>query len=418
MKPPAGTLRQITVSRTYWLAAAAVLLIVAATTTVTRIQHFSSRYITFDFNHYYAWAAEYAAGEPLWLEVPASGYVRPGVVRTPFCNYTPFFVESTAWLARFGPQTAHTIWEWLQVACVVLAILMLARSCAPPLELAATLAAIALALSAQSFRLLLFLGQCSPLLLVALAGFWLAARRGRPAAGGLCLAVATLLKLYPGILGGYLLIRRRWRQLGWTAGFALLGIVATGPTNWLEFFRFSPVIANLVLENFRREFPLRYGAHLLEFTYLASAWLTHQEWPPLWARASLSIALGAAMAAILLRATLHSRDSNAGREGLVFGLWVAAGLIFSPLSGAHEFPLLDPAYLFAILLAYRAVIEGAQRRGMLAAGIVLLAICLAPELIHQVPAIWPASLVPMMVLTGGMLLLEARPSVSPPAGLG
>ncbi len=57
---------------------------------------------------------------------------------------------------------------------------------------------------------------------VAMALFW----RNRPVAGGALLGF-TVFKLFPGILGIYLIATRRWRALGWTLGFsALYSVVA------------------------------------------------------------------------------------------------------------------------------------------------------------------------------------------------
>jgi hypothetical protein len=42
----------------------------------------------------------------------------------------------------------------------------------------------------------------------------------RPAAGGALLALATVSKIFPGLLGVYLLASRRWRGAGWTAAWS------------------------------------------------------------------------------------------------------------------------------------------------------------------------------------------------------
>ncbi|MEQ1513146.1 MAG: glycosyltransferase family 87 protein [Lysobacteraceae bacterium] len=52
---------------------------------------------------------------------------------------------------------------------------------------------------------------------VAMALFW----RDRPVVGGALLGFAVF-KLFPGILGIYLIVTRRWRALGWTLGFSAL----------------------------------------------------------------------------------------------------------------------------------------------------------------------------------------------------
>ena len=51
--------------------------------------------------------------------------------------------------------------------------------------------------------------------------------RGRHAMGGLMLAYAIVSKLYPGLLILYLLLRRDWRPVVWTAAFSLVFIAVT-----------------------------------------------------------------------------------------------------------------------------------------------------------------------------------------------
>jgi alpha-1,2-mannosyltransferase len=68
--------------------------------------------------------------------------------------------------------------------------------------------------------------------------------RRNSAAGGALLAFVTMAKLYPGLLVLYLLVRREWRALVWTAAFALLFLVLT-----LVDIGWQPFVA------FRQQFP-------------------------------------------------------------------------------------------------------------------------------------------------------------------
>jgi len=62
----------------------------------------------------------------------------------------------------------------------------------------------------------------------------------RRALGGALLAVAVSAKLFPALLLLPLVVRRRWRELGWTAAFgalfALLGLAVLGPVPYAAFF--------------------------------------------------------------------------------------------------------------------------------------------------------------------------------------
>jgi hypothetical protein len=240
----------------------------AAKTTISRLQHASPSFKD-DFGWYYAWSAQYAAGEPLWTSTAASGYVRPGIVRPPFCNYTPFFIKATGWLVYFDWNTAHALWNCVQIVCVVLATVLWTRSFEPPLEFSTTLVATSLVLFSQSFRFVLLRGGLiSPFILLALTASWITSRRQRPGAAGFCLAAATLLKLYPGIVGVYFAFRRKWHELGWAIAFFGLGIIATGVKNWSNFTRFSLAFSGHAIENFGREVAVKYRANLLELISL------------------------------------------------------------------------------------------------------------------------------------------------------
>jgi hypothetical protein len=66
------------------------------------------------------------------------------------------------------------------------------------------------------------------------------------AAGGALLAFATVSKLYPGLLVFYLLVRRRWHALGWTAAFGLAYVVAmlayAGTAPFVSFLHHLPLL--------------------------------------------------------------------------------------------------------------------------------------------------------------------------------
>jgi hypothetical protein len=71
----------------------------------------------------------------------------------------------------------------------------------------------------------------------------LAFERGRHAVGGLLLAVATLVKIFPGVLVLYLLFRRQWRSAGWAIGCAaaitLIALAVLGPAPFHAFLSYQ-----------------------------------------------------------------------------------------------------------------------------------------------------------------------------------
>src|SRR4030095_15729695 len=71
--------------------------------------------------------------------------------------------------------------------------------------------------------------------------------RKHSAAGGALLAFVTMAKLYPGLLVLYLLVRREWRALMWTAAFALLFLVVTLiDVGWPPFLAFRQQFPSLL----------------------------------------------------------------------------------------------------------------------------------------------------------------------------
>jgi hypothetical protein len=81
---------------------------------------------------------------------------------------------------------------------------------------------------------------------LAMLGMVLLAQ-GRYPAGGLLLAYATLSKLFPGLLIVYLVVRRQWRALAWTAGFAAaLVLVSLLDTGWTPYHAFLHQLPKLL----------------------------------------------------------------------------------------------------------------------------------------------------------------------------
>lgn len=69
---------------------------------------------------------------------------------------------------------------------------------------------------------------------------WVALERRQPGLAGSLLAVATLAKIFPGLLGVMVLVQRRWRAVGFTVlAAALIGglsLVVLGSQVWRDFF--------------------------------------------------------------------------------------------------------------------------------------------------------------------------------------
>jgi hypothetical protein len=87
----------------------------------------------------------------------------------------------------------------------------------------------------------LLLGNQQGFVVLALGAAWWFERRCRPAASGIALAAASLLKLFPGLLFVRTIARAHWRKLiaatGTTAAVIVVSAVILGPQRYVNFMR-------------------------------------------------------------------------------------------------------------------------------------------------------------------------------------
>ena len=137
----------------------------------------------------------------------------------------------------------RALWFGLNVAVILLAMLAVARRMGPVFATRAILL-LPMALVGMSMLNTLQKGNIQPvviaLAMVAMAWF----ERRRWAGGAVLLAYSILAKLYPGMLGVYLLARRQWRAAAWTAAMGVVLLAAsvadTGTAPFASFLHFLP----------------------------------------------------------------------------------------------------------------------------------------------------------------------------------
>jgi Glycosyltransferase family 87 len=380
--------------------AAAILATLAVLSFVQHVRAVTHRYDDVDFIFFYGWWTDYSNGGDPWLVHTRPTELRSGLERQRYCNYTPFFVEVFSPLARLDQKTAFWIWLTAQMLCLVAAVLMLARANAPPMDAAPTIIVLALVLLSRQFAGTLVGAEVTPTLLALLCASWFCARRERPAAAGICLALAALVKLYPVTVGGYFLFGRRWRALLWAIGSFIVGVLLTNPARWIELATLEMPVsyrnvarAELTVLAFVR----KSVAHFAGTTTIAA---------PFFAVLLITALIDLALLAIAATATVTAR-SRADLDGLLLGLWVALALLMSPLAWIPETLLLLPAYLFGTLAAWNGFQpRESGRQAMLVAGSALLGLCMVTALIKAVPH--PGFAVLMAAYLSAALILRAR----------
>jgi hypothetical protein len=387
-------------------------MIVAALLLAQRLHAISHRYDQFDFVVFYGWWGDYSNGGDPWTDQrgPMHG-----------CNYTPAFIEIFSPLARIDQQTAFWIWQAAQILCMVIAVLLLAgkgegvrmlgassppahrtftEKSAWPLGTAPTIIVLSLVMISNPFMAAVVWSQIAPMLLALLSAAWFCARRQRPAAAGLWLALAALLKLYPAAAAGYFLFGRRWRALGWTIGFFTAGVLLTNPARWIELGTHGLPIAYRISG--------RHGLSVLSFVRRSVAYFagTRIKTEPLFAVWGLTALIDLALIAIAAAATITARG-RADLDDLAFGLWVALAVLMSPLAWRQDFLLLLPACLFGLMAAWDGFQPRETTRDIaLIAGSAMLALSIVSALIKAVPG--PSFLMLLAAYVGAALIFRER----------
>ena len=372
-------------------ASAAILAIVAALVLAQRLREFSHRYDQFDFVVFYGWWSDYSSGGDPWTDL--QGHMRG-------CNYTPVFVEGFSPLARLDQKTAFRIWQTVQVLCIFTAVLLVARGNAPPLGGAPTIIVLSLVLMSRPFASALAWSQIAPMLLALLCAAWFCTQRHRPAAAGLLVALAALLKLFPAGVAGYFLFSRNWRAFAWTIGVFAAGVLITNPHRWLELvtnglpiaYRISGHSAVTVL-SFARQSVEHFSG-------------TRGRGQPLFAVWGLTALIDFALLTIAAALTIVAHG-RADLDGILFGLWAALALLMSPLVRERDMLLLLPAYLLGLLAAWQGYRprEPHGNTALLAGG-AMLSICILPNLIKAFPH--PGFPALLAAYLGAALILGAR----------
>ena len=374
---------------------AAILALVAAISLAQRLPAISHRYDQFDFTVFYGWWSDYSSGGDPWTDMrgPMHG-----------CNQPPSFIETFSPLARLDRKTAFWIWHAAQFLCVIAAVLLLARGNDPPLGSAPTIIVLSLVLMSRPFAGALVWSQLAPMLLALLCAAWFCARRNRPAAAGMFMALAALLKLFPAGAAGYFLFGRRWRSLGWTIGVFIAGVLLTNPVHWIELVTHGLPIsyhvvghAELTVLSVVRKAVAHFAGTTVRAEPVIAVW-------------GLAALIDLALLSIAAAATITSRE-RADLDGLVFGMWVALALLMSPLAWIEETLLLLPLFLFGLIAAW----QGYQSRepagniggnvGLIAGGATLV-ICIVTEVIKAAPH--PGFPMLLAAYLGAALIVRAR----------
>ena len=183
-------------------------------------------------------------------------------------------------------------------------------------------------------------GQSSMIIAACLIGGWFCLRRKKEYVAGFLFAIATLMKLFPGLVLLYLLISKNWRAFFTTIFFIVLGLSVTTLVVGLDDMQ---TYSNIMIGRFANEWSGFVLNHSLNgvITRLfgeRSAWTE----PLIQLPHINSLLIIFFNSAILIYTILKIRVMAIKKElaDHAFGLTIVAMLLLSPITWGHIFPVL------------------------------------------------------------------------------
>ncbi len=327
-----------------------VLLLLGMALVVRRVQ--SARVVVSDFTQDYVAALALREGLSLYEEFPPERLqsVMPevsyllldeadGAIKPILNFHPPFNAVLFVPISMLPYDSAIVLWSVLTGILYVLVGALVLRELDIALPAPYLLLLVGLGLCWYQFQVHMVLGQLSLLVVACVAGCWSLLRHGHVVAGGALLGLACLIKLFPGLLFLYLIVRRRWYAL--VAGVAVLAVggVATLAVVGLEdMVRYVTSVAPLNV--------VMYGPHPVNMS-LTGVWhrllVGSSLIAPLVEAPQLAVLLvrlsSVALVGVLVWLVWRSPPTQ-HNEDTAFALFCVTMLLLSPITWGHVFPIL------------------------------------------------------------------------------
>jgi len=301
----------------------------------------AARVNRWDFSHYYLSALALRQGANPYLidlnSVPGAAGMELGLIN--HASYPPTFLLCFEPFTLMPPVPAYWTWFGLNLAALTVALAMLLGGRSEiDFVTGASLVALAILYPPLSNHFKFAQTQIVILLLLVVAMRALAS--GNDPLAGLILAFAGLLKVFPLVMAGYLIVGRRWRALGWmiaglVAGgcltLALVGVKRSfsfiGQASFLTSLHWYDQAANLsVSATVSQVFWYTFGNSL--------------SWPLDLLRHTASAATEFGLLALTIRATASRAERGQDPDSSAFALWVVAMILLAPTAWLHYLVLL------------------------------------------------------------------------------
>ena len=321
-----------------------------------------------DFSHYYVSALAMRQGiDPYTTDLkPLASSLRLDIAEMNHGTYPPTFILCFEPLTLLSPLSAYWLWIALNVGFFATVLYLLLDGLPGDTELRLALAGLAIFYTPITDNFFYAQTQILILLLLVLFVRWL--RSGRHVLAGFVLAFAGLLKVFPLILIGYLVLRRQSKALVYTGlGLILGGVVTFAFVGIRRSLHFLEVLPFLTSPNW-----------LARFTNLnLSAMVSHLLWfgstdPRLEVARRVTVVIAElAILALTARATLRSPKLSDDSDDHVIALWIVTATLLSPTVWMHYLVLL--LIPFAVLVRQRLRGDASRRAAWLGVGSYVIA---------------------------------------------
>lgn len=262
----------------------------------------------------------------------------------------PTFLLCFEPLSLLPLRKAFWLWTALNLAALVASLVLLLRGSGLGVWTSLGLAALSFLYPPVGEHFFYGQNKLFVLLMLVLMMRWL--EDGHDAAAGLILGFAALLRGFPLLMIGYLMIRRRWRAVAYTTiGIALGGLVTVAILGFSQTLSFSHGLRFVTKDRFL----------VLPINVSLGAFISRMFWyafPP--TRDSLAevvrrifaIAAQIGLLALTARATIKMRVSDDG-DGRALALWTVTAVLLSPTAWVH--------YLVLMLIPFILMCAAANR---------------------------------------------------------
>lgn len=316
-----------------------LLLCVLGTIQITRLVTAKEKLLR-DFVQEWTSARNWQVGRPIYQDMRVSIPYHLPKARAGDLHFNAHPPAAVLIALPFGSVRyfdALRAWNIVSLVCAAIALACLIGRPGFSLSGSERLLVCGLLLSSSVLETQVLHGQLNGLLLLLLTGAWLADRHERPMVAGVCVGVATALKLFPGLLVLFFLARKQWTAaIAAVVSFLMLNSVAAGVLGIEAFRDYLLVVmpqANRFCDTWPNASLLGFLKRLLDGAFGQTTPLVHSPWLArvLW------VAMGTAALALTWRATARSRLPDNQRAA--FAVWISLMLLVSPITWDHYFLL-------------------------------------------------------------------------------